>query len=196
MNQERLWGILVLFTAVDEVLVSAILVYCSSEPIIVFRGSVTGWVSLVSYRVMVLGEPLDSHIYDYVSSMTILLFLGAGLAATFSIAAIASLKKPRWRRVAVPGLFASSLVLLVAVSLMQALIRLVVSEARHIEVRPIRTSAGLITFPREEIVFTHVYGLATSKWLLAAILLSIIASSYALYTLPEETAKNRAGGKR
>lgn len=191
MARRMFWNALVLLTAVAEILVSIIIVYCSSRPIIVFRGSVEGWVSLTSYKLLVLGEPLDSHIYDYLSFMSILMFLAAGLALTFSLASILSLLRPRLRRVAIPGLFASSLVLLVALSIMQALLRLASVEASHIEVRSLRTSAGLITFPREEIIHTHAYSLATSKWLLIAVLVSIIASSYILYTLPEETAKNK-----
>jgi len=187
-NAKRLWQLLVVLVAAAEILASATLVYCASCPVILFQGSVEGWVSLTSYKVVILGQLIDSQIYDYVEFMSVLVFLAAGLAAVFSATALYSLLSPRWQRVAIPGLFASSLVLLVALSITQALARLILYEARHIEIKSVRTSAGLIEFPREKIILTHVYSLVTGKPLLVLILLSVIASAYILYTLPEEQA--------
>ena len=186
MNAEALWRLLVIMVAVAEIAASAVLVYCASHPLIVFQGSVKGWVSLTSYQVIVLGQQVDSQIYDYVRFMSVLIFLAAGLAIVFSSAALYSLLSPRWQRVAIPGLFASSLILLVALSITQALVKLILFEARHIEIKSVRTSAGLIVFPREKIILTPVYDLVTSKSLLALVLLSIVASAYVLYTLPEK----------
>lgn len=192
MNAKALWRLLVIMVAVAEVAASVALVYCVSHPLVVFRGSVEGWVSLTSYQVVVLGQPVDSQIYDYVRFMSVLIFLAAGLAIVFSFTALYSLLSPRWQRVTIPGLFASSLILLVALSITQALVKLILFEARHIEIRSVRTSAGLIEFPREKIILTQVYGLVTGKTLPILVLLSIIASAYVLYTLPEEQGTTEA----
>ncbi len=192
MNAKALWRLLVIMVAVAEVAASVVLVYCVSHPLVVFRGSVEGWVSLTSYQVVVLGQPVDSQIYDYVRFMSVLIFLAAGLAIVFSFTALYSLLSPRWQRVTIPGLFASSLILLVALSITQALVKLILFEARHIEIRSVRTSAGLIEFPREKIILTQVYGLVTGKTLPILVLLSIIASAYVLYTLPEEQGTTEA----
>ncbi len=192
MNAKALWRLLVIMVAVAEVAASVVLVYCVSHPLVVFRGSVEGWVSLTSYQVVVLGQPVDSQIYDYVRFMSVLIFLAAGLAIVFSFTALYSLLSPRWQRVTIPGLFASSLILLVALSITQALVKLILFEARHIEIRSVRTSAGLIEFPREKIILTQVYGLVTGKTLPILVLLTIIASAYVLYTLPEEQGTTEA----
>ncbi len=192
MNAGALWRLLVIMVAVAEIAASIALVYCASRPLIVFQGSVKGWVSTTSYQVVVLGQPVDSQIYDYVRFMSVLIFLAAGLAIVFSFTALYSLLSPRWQRVTIPGIFASSLILLVALSITQALVKLILFEARHIEIKSVRTSAGLIEFPREKIILTQVYGLVTGKPLLILVLLSIIASAYVLYALPEEQGTTEA----
>ncbi len=195
MNPGRLWRLFVVVTALVETTMAAIMVYYASQPLIVLHGSVEGWVSLVGYSLRVLGEPVDSHIYDYVAFMSVLVFLAAGLTAVFSAAAIASLNKPRWQRVTIPGLFASSLILLVAFSITRALIGLVMLETSHIRISSIRTSAGLIEFPRERIILTQAYYILTGKPLLLLTVLSVTLSAYTLYSLPWEASTKQYSGK-
>ncbi len=160
---------------------SLLLLYATAKPLVVLRGSLRGYVSLVGYSVEGPEGAVESLIWDYTSHVSIVVMLASMIALTFSAYALASLFRPGWFKVAAAGLYASSLVVMVGHVTARGLAVLALRELGHIRISTIKTTAGLIVFPPTETVYTAAYRILFGRLEEALVTASLALSSYLIY---------------
>jgi len=120
--------------------------YYLSQPLVILRGGVEGYVSLTGYRLLFLGEPVRDPFLDYVAYY-VAPFLGSlVLLASFSLALAVFRTTRLW-----PGLaalaYGSALLSTSLLGGVYAVARLVAEEARLIHLSTVRIGGARFIYP-------------------------------------------------
>lgn len=159
------------FSAVFNIISSFVILSMVVRPLYFLRGSVEGEVSLLYYRVAVLGQRYVSSGLDFVSVASFTILVSNFLVIVFSIFLI--FKGDKF----VDGMFGAVLSNLVSSGILRGLLNIVSSEVASMNrIRSLSTTAGYIWFPETRIESTPALNFLNNFYLIIIIFQVVLAS--------------------